>query len=124
MKTKRHIDAMERITLRENSKVKYFFKYTLKEYYARFFRKDFPEDLLCTTFDMFYKNWTGNNDEPKLSWYKTEEEFEDACDLHNEIKTLLDYWAFRGLNPRDRIQDDQMFIRLVKIRHKLRFDEV
>lgn len=55
----RRIDAWERIQARERNRLWYFFKYTLKDWMRRVFKADFPEELLCTTFNLFYKNGTG-----------------------------------------------------------------
>lgn len=121
----RRIDAWERITVRESSKVKYFFKYTLKDTMAKLFTPTpFPEKLLQTTFDLFVREWSGNNDPVSRVHFNTDDEFEEANDLHEEVEALLQYWKHRCIDPsyRDRIKDDQMLIRLVKIRHKLNFD--
>ena len=126
---KQRIDAWERITVRESSNVKYFFKYTLKEFLAKVFTPTpFPEKLLQTTFDLFVREWSGNNDPVSRIHFNSEDEYEAAEDLYQEIKALIDYWNDRCRKDprtvtRDRILDDQMLIRLVKIRHKLNFED-
>lgn len=119
--TARRIDAWERIQVRERNRLWYFFKYTLKDWTSRIFKTDFPEELLCTTFNLFYKKWTGNNDPVNRSQFTDEEEYEKAEYLYQEIEALLEYWKYRTWKPIDRVLDDQMLIRLVKIRHKLNF---
>jgi hypothetical protein len=118
----RHIDAWNRVQLKERSKILYFFKYTLKRQVRNLFYTDFPEELLRTAFDAFYRRYKNNNDPVTESEFKEYEDFEEANDLYLEIASLLDYWNCRDLSPIDRVLDDQMFIRLIKIRHKLRFD--
>jgi hypothetical protein len=120
--TAKRIDAWERIQIRERSGIWYFFKYTLKDWTSKIFKTDFPEELLCTSFNLFYKKWTGNNDPVNRSQFEDEDAYERAEELYQEIEALLDYWKYRTWKPIDRILDDQMFIRLVKIRHKLNFD--
>ena len=119
----RRIDAWERIQARERNRLWYFFKYTLKDWTRRVFKNDFPEELLCTSFNLFYKKWTGNNDPVNRSSFTNEEDYEKAEYLYQEIEALLEYWKYRTWKPIDRVLDDQMFIRLVKIRHKLNFDD-
>lgn len=118
----RHIDAWNRVQLKERSKILYFFKYTLKRQVRKLFYTDFPEELLRTAFDAFYRRYKNNNDPVTESEFKEYEDFEEANDLYLEVASLLDYWNCRDLSPIDRVLDDQMFIRLIKIRHKLRFD--
>lgn len=119
----KHIDAWARIQTKEKSRIWYFFKYTLKDWTSRVFKRDFPEELLCTTFNLFYKNWSGNNDPVNRSSFNDEEEYEKAEYLYQEIHALLEYWKHRTWKPIDRVLDDQMLIRLVKIRHKLNFHD-
>ena len=117
----RHIDAWNRIQLKERNKYLYFLKYTIKNYFNRLFSVDFSEELLKNAFDSFYSKYK-NNIPVKIEDFRFEEYFEIANDLYQEKKTLLEYWKTRNWNPIDRVLDDQMFIRLVKIRHKLNFD--
>jgi hypothetical protein len=119
------VEAWERLQLRERSKVAYFIKYGWKSIKNKFFTPSpFSEILLSTTFDLFYKNWAYNVEPvPARGNFNSESEFEEAYELYLEIKGLLEYWRDRGLNHKsDRVKDDQMMIRLVKIRHKLNFD--
>ncbi len=119
--TARRIDAWDRIQTKERSRIWYFFKYTLKDWTRRVFKGDFPEELLCAAFDPFYKRYKNNNELYDRSSYGDEEEYENAENLHLEIKALIEYWENRAWHPIDRLKDDQMFIRLVKIRHQLVF---
>ena len=70
-------------------------------------RKDVDEKLTCDLTAIF----------------ETEEDYEKAEYLYQEIEALLEYWRYRTWKPIDRVLDDQMLIRLVKIRHKLNFDD-
>lgn len=119
--SKQHIEAWNRIEIKEESKIMYFLKYTLPDKIKRLFHRDVAEEILSSAFDIFYKQCAGNFDPVSESEYATESEFEEANDLYYEVTELLEYWATRDHFIRNRIKDDQMLIRLVKIRHKLNF---
>lgn len=119
--TARHIDAWQRIQTRERNKILYFFKYIFKDWTRRVFGTNFPERMLANAFEAFYKKYRNNNELRDQSAYIDDEAYEMAETLYYEIKTLLEYWESRKMSQIDRIKDDQMFIRLVKIRHLLTF---
>lgn len=119
--TARHIDAWQRIQARERSKILYFFKYTFKDWTRRVFGTNYPETMLVNAFESFYKRYKNNNELRDQSAYTDDESYEIAETLYYEINTLLEYWESRKTSQTDRINDDQMFIRLVKIRHQLTF---
>ena len=113
-----YLEAFKRLELRETSKVKYFFKYRLLPYLSAFCKVDIGSALLNQSFDLFYAEYSTRNLHVNELDFTDESEYNEAFELNMEICALLAYWHDRR-HKADRVKDDQMLIRLIKIRHKL-----
>jgi len=111
--------ALEEMEMKEKHLFKYFLEYKLKPLYRNIFIRSFSESLLENSFDRFcikYSNY------PQVSEFDNSfrdyDEYLREYELSTEISELCKYWFNRNGDV-DRVKDDQMLIRLIRIRHKL-----
>lgn len=104
---------------RETSRLKYFYEFKLKPFFKKHFKKHFSDVMLDYIFNEFYNRYYNYPIIVEFdNSFKDYDEFIRESELSTEISEICEYWFMRNATT-DRIKDDQMLIRLIRIRHKL-----
>ena len=111
--------------MREKSLLLYWWKYLIVPKYRRYLKRfelSGSEEVLWSTFTTFSVYISKNFKIAYPEDFNTEDQFMDALELQDEILDLVAYWNSRDHISPDRVKDDQMLIRLIRIRHKLKYE--